>query len=126
MSLIVPVTTGVMARTITFMADDRVLYAVYELAMAVIVVVLDRYRFRARNVDAEVQRWVHEVSLLFATLYLGWGACDLLILAGVELGHLLRVVPNVLYYALFLLFVFWRAPASLASYAASRGREREP
>lgn len=112
MSLVVPVVTGVMTRTIPLMADTRVLYAAYELSMVVIVLALDRFRFGARAVDPALRRWVHEVSLLFAVLYLGWGACDLLILAGVELAHLLRIVPNVLYYAAFLPFVYARAPRS--------------
>ena len=109
-SLIMPVSTGLMTRTIPGMDDTRVLYIVYESAMAVLVLLLDRYRFRSRAVDEDVRRWVHEVSLLFASLYAGWAACDVLILCGVEAGHLLRVVPNVLYYAAFLIVVFWRAP----------------
>jgi hypothetical protein len=112
MSLLMPVTTGIMSRTLPFMADSRVLYAVYELAMVVIVLGLDRYRFGNRVVDTSLRRWVHEVSLLFAALYFGWGACDLLILAGVEFGHVLRIIPNVLYYAAFLPFVLWRSPGS--------------
>lgn len=117
MSLLLPVTTGIMTRTIPWMADTRVLYAVYEGAMGVIVLALDRYRFGAREVDAETRRWVHEVSLLFALLYFGWAAADVLLLSGVELGHLLRIVPNVLYYAAFLAFVYLRAPAAIKARA---------
>lgn len=117
-SLLMPVVTGIMTRTIPAMADTRVLYAVYEGAMGLMVLALDRFRFGAREVDAETRRWVHEVSLLFAILYFGWAAADVLLLAGVELGHLLRIVPNVLYYAAFLLCVYLRAPA-----AAKRGAQ---
>jgi hypothetical protein len=120
MSLLMPVSTGIMTRTIPALADTRVLYIVYEGAMALLVLALDRLRFRARAVPAEVKRWVHEVSLLFAGLYLGWALSDVLILAGVELGHLLRIVPNVLYYAAFLIVVFVRAPASAARLAPAR------
>jgi hypothetical protein len=82
--------------------------------MGVIVLALDRYRFGARKeVDAATRRWVHEVSLLFALLYFGWAGADVLLLAGVELGHLLRIVPNVLYYAGFLAWVYLRAPEPL-------------
>lgn len=115
MSLLVPVTTGVMTRTIWFMADDRVLYAVYEFAMVGLVLGLDHFRFGTRAAAPEIRRWVHEVSLLFAGLYFGWATSDVLILADVELGHLLRIVPNVLYYAAFLPFVFARAPRSATS-----------
>jgi hypothetical protein len=118
-SFVMPVATAIMTRTIPAMADDRVLYAVYELAMVALVMALARFRFARRQVDPALRKWVHEVSLFFAALYLGWGSCDLLILAGVELGHLLRIVPNVMYYALFLPVVWLRAPASLR--AAARG-----
>jgi hypothetical protein len=121
-SFVMPVATGIMSRTIPWMADDRVLYAVYELAMCALVITLDRTRFGGRQVDSSIHRWVHEVSLFFAALYFGWGACDLLILAGVELGHVLRIIPNVMYYALFLPVVFFRAPSFLRN-AALRGRD---
>lgn len=120
MSLLVPVSTGIMNRTLAFMADDRVLYAVYELAMVVLVLALDHFRFGRRPVDESLRRWVHQVTLLFAALYFGWGACDLLILTGVELGHALRIIPNVLYYAAFLPFVFWRAPPAAKEIALAR------
>ena len=109
-SLLLPVSTGILTRTVDAFSDTRVLYAAYELTMVVVVLGLDRVRFSARDVDPSVRRWVHEVSLLFGALYFGWGACDLLLLAGVELGHGLRIVPNVLYYGALLPFIFWRAP----------------
>jgi hypothetical protein len=109
-SLLMPVATGIMTRTIPMMADTRVLYAVYEAAMGVMVLALDRFRFGPREINPATRRWVHEVSLLFAGLYFGWAAADVLLLAGVELGHLLRIVPNVLYYAAFLAWVYVRAP----------------
>jgi hypothetical protein len=43
-------------------------------------------------------------------LYFGWASCDVLILCGVEIAHVLRIVPNLLYYGVFLPFVFFRAP----------------
>jgi hypothetical protein len=78
--------------------------------MGVLVLALDRFRFGARELNPATRRWVHEVSLLFAGLYFGWAAADVLLLAGVEFGHLLRIVPNVLYYAAFLAWVYVRAP----------------
>jgi hypothetical protein len=113
MSLVMPITTGILTRTIEAMANTRVLYAVYEFAMFLIVLALERFRFASRDVDAATRRWVRELSLLFAGLYLGWAVSDVLILAGIELGHALRIVPNVLYYAAFLPFVYARAPRSL-------------
>ncbi|MEZ4253518.1 MAG: hypothetical protein R3B99_35360 [Polyangiales bacterium] len=50
-------------------------------------------------------------TALFATLYALWATADVVLLLGVELGHLLRIVPNVLYYAVFLVFVAATAPS---------------
>lgn len=116
-SLIVPLVTGVMTRTIPAMQNDRVLYLVYEPALGLIVLGLDRLRYARGDAPEPIKRYVRGVSLLFATLYFGWAACDALILAGVELGHVLRIVPNVLYYAAFLPFVFATAPEGLRALA---------
>lgn len=109
-SFLMPLATGIMTRTIPAMADTRVLYAVYELAMVPLVLGLDRLRFQKREVAPEIRRWVRDVSFFFAALYFGWGACDVVILAGADIGHALRIVPNVMYYALFLPVVFLCAP----------------
>jgi hypothetical protein len=119
MSLVLPVTTGIMTRTIPLLSQTRVLYAVYELTMVAVVLGLDFFRFGRREVPDDTRRWVHEVSLLFALLYFGWGACDVLILAGIDAGHLLRVVPNLLYYGAFLPFVLLRAPPEAKSSLAT-------
>jgi hypothetical protein len=111
-SFLMPVVSEVMRQSFAFMQDDRVLYIVYEGAMVVLVLALDRLRFGRRTVDPAITRWVHEVSLLFAGLYFGWASSDVLILCGVEWGHLLRIVPNVLYYGALLPFILIRAPKS--------------
>lgn len=120
-SLIMPASTGVLTRVIPAMQDDRVLYLVYEAAMGVIVLGLDRYRYAASAAPPEVRRWVHQVSMLFATLYFGWALSDLVILLGVEAGHVLRIVPNVLYYGAFLPFVFFTAPPAMRAVVLARG-----
>ena len=112
-TMVMPITTGILTRTVDFMADTRVLYIVYESAMGVMVLSLQYLRFSKRSVDLEVHRWVREVSWLFAGLYFGWALSDVIILAGFDFGHLLRIIPNVLYYGAFLVVVFWRAPASM-------------
>lgn len=55
-------------------------------------------------------RWARSLLSFELAQYGLWALADVVILAGVELGHLLRVVPNAMYYALFLPFVGWRAP----------------
>lgn len=119
-SLIMPATSGVLTRVVPAMQDDRVLYLVYETVMGCIVLGLDRFRYASSDASQEMRQWVHRVSLLFATLYFGWAAADLVILLGVDAGHLLRVVPNVLYYGAFLPFVFATAPASMRALPLER------
>jgi hypothetical protein len=119
MSLLVPVVTGVMTRFVGPMADDdRVLYVVYEVAMAGLVLGLERWRFSPRAVDPRLRRYVRGVSYLFAGLYAGWAVSDALILLGVEFAHALRIVPNVLYYAVFLPFVLHTAPPEAIAVSA--------
>jgi hypothetical protein len=113
LSFAIPVVSEIMRQTLPFMRNDRVLYVVYEGAMCVLVLLLERLRFGPRVTDPALRRYLREVSWLFAGLYFGWALCDVLILLDVELAHLLRIVPNVLYYAAFLVVVFVRAPASL-------------
>lgn len=113
LSLIMPALSGVLTRVVPAMQNDRVLYMVYEAVMGCIVLGLDRFRYAPSDAPAEIRHWVHRVSVLFATLYFGWALSDVVILLGVDAGHLLRLVPNVLYYGAFLPFVFVTAPASL-------------
>ncbi len=112
-SVIVPVVTAIMTRTIPAMQNDRILYLVYEPALGLIVLGLDRFRYARSTAPAEIKQWVHRVSVLFATGYFGWAFCDALILAGIEFGHVLRIIPNLFYYGAFLPFIFWTAPASM-------------
>jgi len=41
-------------------------------------------------------------------LYALWAAADLLIVAGFDAGWAVRLVPNQLYYAWYVPFVYWR------------------
>ncbi len=111
-SFLMPVTSELMRQSFVFMQNERVLYIVYESAMGVLVLALDRQRFARRAIAPEIRRWVHEVSLLFAGLYFGWAISDVLILCELEIGHLVRIVPNVLYYGALLPFILLRAPES--------------
>jgi hypothetical protein len=115
-SFLIPVGTEIMRQTMPIMQNDRVLYVVYEGAMVFLVLGLDRFRFGPRARQPELARYIHRVSLLFASGYFGWAACDVLILLDIELGHLLRIVPNVMYYGAFLVLVFVRAPAALSAW----------
>ncbi len=126
LSLAVPITTGVMTKVLPAMQDDRVLYVVYESALGLIVLGLDRFRLAHTEVPAPIRLWMHRVSLLFAGLYFGWAACDALLLAGVEVAHVLRIVPNVLYYGAFLPFVLFAAPEEARAIPVREGAPVAP
>jgi len=83
---------------------DQVLWLVHESSFLALAVALARRR------PAGFPRAV----LAYAAVYYAlWAACDVLILSGVDAGWLLRCVPNQLYYAFTVPWVWWRffAPA---------------
>ena len=83
---------------------DQALWLIHESAFLVLAIVL------ARRQPAGFPRAV----LAYAAVYYAlWAACDVLILASVDAGWLLRCLPNQLYYGLTVPYVWWRffAPA---------------
>ncbi|MEJ7733130.1 MAG: hypothetical protein WKG00_28530 [Polyangiaceae bacterium] len=92
--------------------DSRKTFLTYELMFLVVALVM---RFvvlprRLVRVGAPVRRWVLGVASYEIVQYALWAMADVLILSGVEVAYLLRLVPNSLYYAFFLPFVWWTAP----------------
>jgi len=66
-------------------------------------------------------RFARAVLAFAAVYYALWAASDVLILAGVDEGWLIRCVPNQLYYGLTVPFVWWRffAPSYASSSAST-------
>lgn len=65
--------------------------------------------FAAWVVSRRVSGPFERAVLAFAGVYYAlWAASDVLILAGVDAGWLLRCIPNQLYYGLTVPFVWWR------------------
>lgn len=93
--------------------NSRHTFLAYELLFLVLALV---YRFAVlprRNLTSETRKWMNAITA-YAMLYYGlWATADMMILAGSDLGFLLRVLPNVLYYGAFLPFVYVTAPVSL-------------
>lgn len=95
--------------------SDRVLFLVYESAFVLLAVVLRQVvlpRVRG-HVAPRTARYVEELTSFEIVQYGLWVTADVLLMAGVEAGLLLRLVPNLLYYGAFLPFAWWRAPESL-------------
>jgi hypothetical protein len=86
---------------------DPVLYLVHETFFVAVAF------WMSRRVAG---RFVRDVLAYAGVYYALWAAADVLILAGVDAGWLLRCVPNQLYYGFTVPFVWWRFFA--CSYAA--------
>jgi hypothetical protein len=93
--------------------DVRRTFLLYEAMFLVIALVL---RFvvlprRLLRASEPIRSWLLGVTSFVAVQYALWASADVVILAtGGDGGFLLRIVPNVLYYAVFLPFVAATAP----------------
>ena len=128
LAFIVPVASTVpqLALPHLFPANDPYglhrIFIVYELmflALALVMrfVVLPRRREAAAP---ELYAWAQRLTLFEIVQYGLWSLADAVILAThADHGYLLRVVPNTLYYALFVPFVWWTAPPRLRGVEAA-------
>jgi hypothetical protein len=113
-SLIVPLSsTAAKYAAPSLYAETRYTFLTYELMFLVLACVL---RFavlprRLASTPAPIRRWLLGVASYEIVQYALWALADVLILSGMSWGFLLRIVPNCLYYAFFLPFVWWTAPA---------------
>lgn len=89
----------------TFLAYELLFFA---LAAVYRFVVLPR-----RQLGIERRVWLNATAAYGMLYYALWASADVMILAGADIGFLVRVIPNVLYYGLFIPFVYWKAPVSL-------------
>jgi hypothetical protein len=106
-TLVVPAVALVLYRVAVAVAgplDERVLWLVYECAFAGLAL-----WWRARLVPSRrplALRFLR-AALAYVAIYYGlWALADALILAGRDTGWALRVVPNQLYYAFWVPFVW--------------------
>lgn len=116
LSLIVPVTTEVVRRLVPFIgATPRLTFLLYEVLFLLLAIAARFVVYPSRLlgvVPGPVRQWVLAIATFEIAQYALWIAADLLILAGVEWALVFRIVPNALYYAVFLPFVVLRAPAA--------------
>jgi hypothetical protein len=111
-SLIVPVGTAVCRGLWPARLQGNFLYFVYELALLVVAVAFALAR-RPRVTDRADRRraYVTRLLVLEVVQYATWAIADLLILAGEDIGYLVRVLPNAIYYAAFVPAACLRTPA---------------
>ena len=96
---------------------DQILWLVYEIAFAVLAVWWATQLIPGERPVAE--RFLRATAWYVATYYALWALADVLILAGLDAGWALRVVPNQLYYGFWVPVVWW-----LVLRAAVRGDQQ--
>ena len=102
LTCLVPLATGVLYAPVwlgLLEAPGQVMWLIYELLFSALALWLRRGAHDPALRDV--------LGYVFA-YYALWAVSDLLILAGVDAGWALRVLPNQLYYAFFVPFVWWR------------------
>lgn len=87
----------------------RHLFLVYESCFTVLAVIALVWVRRALT-DGPVRRWLTWLCLFEIVQYAGWAAADVVIFTAGDLGYLLRIFPNIMYYAAFVPFAFLTAP----------------
>lgn len=99
LSFLVPVASQLCIRVPFPHLSERILFLAYELGL--LVVVLLDYR---RGIRDRVSRALFRFEMVQYAL---WVAADLLLLAKIDAGYGLRVLPNLLYYTAFVPFAAW-------------------
>lgn len=115
LTMVVPLLVGGLARMWPSRFAGRSQYLAWEalflvLALVLRAVVLPR---RLAPASAEVRAWLLAVTTFEIVQYALWASADGIILAGADAGFALRIVPNILYYGVFLWFVALRAPTGV-------------
>jgi hypothetical protein len=105
----------------------QTLWLVHELAFLGMIVFLRQRVIAAREPERPNPReaYLRAVTAYVAAYYALWAACDVLILAGAEWAWGLRVLPNQLYYGLFVPFahtLFFARSKALTSSSTQASR----
>jgi hypothetical protein len=113
LALVVPVSAGAGFGVLWFFSEDpsqKILWMLYELGFLVLCIWLARRWLPAqREIDEQARGYGRAVLGYSAAYYALWLAADLVIVVlGLDLGWALRIVPNQLYYAVWVPFVYWR------------------
>lgn len=112
-SLVASVAVAVATRlTPAVFPSTRHVFLFYE-SLSIALFALWRFAIVPRLGPSAPASLARDVATFFLVQYALWASSDVLILSGIDLAYLLRIVPNVLYYGLFVAFVAWRAPREL-------------
>jgi len=87
---------------------DQVLWLTHELLFVAMALYLRGRVIAGATTIAPARRAALQRCASFVVVYYGlWASSDLLILAGLDAGWLLRALPNQLYYAVWIPFVYF-------------------
>ena len=116
-SLIVPITTGVIYGFASWWNPElpsQWMWLIYELGFAAMAIWLVHWWTpRSCPTDRkELKSMLRSCGAYVASYYLLWATCDVLILLGIDEGWGLRMLPNQLYYAFWVPFVYVRYAAT--------------
>jgi len=113
-SLIVPLATGALYGTLSWLYPDipgQTMWLIYEASFFAMAIWLARRAIpeAVGPEHPELRALLTSCAAYAATYYALWAACDIAILAGVDAAWAVRAVPNQLYYALWIPFVYFRS-----------------
>jgi len=116
-TLVVPAFAGLVYGGLGLLAGElhgQVLWLAHETGFAAMALYLsrrwipDRVPAHAEADGVRLRGMLRACVAYAATYYVLWACADLVILAGLDEGWALRIVPNQLYYGLWVPFVAWR------------------
>lgn len=87
-------------------------YLAYELVFFGLTLLWLKVVMPQKGVPEPEQRFIRRVALPVLGFYGLWSLADILILFGMPVGHAVRILPNLLYYCLFLWWVAFAARAN--------------
>ena len=110
-TFIVPIFTGATygPLLLLFGAEQHWMWLIYELSFATLALYLAKnWLPKQEELGQSLVPYLQSVLAYVLTYYVLWASADLILLAGLDEGWAVRIVPNQLYYAGFVPFAAWR------------------
>jgi hypothetical protein len=111
-AFVVPVIAQLLRLAAPSLSGGRLLFLSYECVALLAWSAYFALRVRPALASAEPSfaRWASKLFLFVLAQYALWAFADVLIIAGIDGGFGVRLVPNIMYYAVFLGFAWRSAP----------------
>jgi hypothetical protein len=93
-------------------------YEVTFVAIAVVVRVFLLPRW-LKKAPSSIRAWLYRATIFQILQYVLWASADVIVLQGYDAGWALRIVPNVMYYGLFVPFMALTAPEEVTGQSSS-------